>query len=146
MLLLSLDFEDGEQIPDRFSCDGLNVNPSLRIEDAPDDAESLAIMMEDPDAPAGVWTHWLVWNIPPKTKEIGQSSLSDGAVEGINSAGSQEYQGPCPPSGVHHYIFHLYALDVELDIDSQAERDDFLLAIDGHVVAETTLTGLYGRQ
>jgi len=141
-----MDFEEDQMIPERFTCDGLNISPNLLIDSVPEETESLAIMMEDPDAPAGVWTHWLVWNIPPDTTDIEQGLVPDGSVEGINSSGNQGYQGPCPPSGVHHYIFHLYALDIQIDLDGQSGREDFLIVTEGHVVAEAELVGTYGRQ
>ena len=144
MNLGSIDFEEEGSIPEKFTCDGLNINPALFIDSVPEEAESLALMVEDPDAPNGVWTHWLVWNIPPETTDIDQSGVPEGAVEGINSSGGEGYQGPCPPSGVHHYIFHLYALDTTIDLDNQSGRDDFMAAAEGHIIAEAELIGTYG--
>jgi len=145
MTLDSLDFTNNDRIPVRFTCDGENLSPNLIIEGVPAEAESLVLIVTDPDAPLGVWTHWLVWNISPKRSEFEQGVVPDEAIEGVNSSGSQGYQGPCPPNGVHHYVFKLHALDIELDLDGQAQREEVLTEMYGHVLEEAELKGVYSR-
>src|SRR5258708_687538 len=116
MILTSPSFDNNTSIPKKFTCEGGNINPELHIQNIPEEAKSLALILHDPDAPVpGGFTHWVVWNIAPTTAIIKQESTSPGSVEGKNGAGRLGYVGPCPPSGTHHYEFRLYALDVMLD-------------------------------
>lgn len=101
--------------------------------------------MDDPDAPAGLWTHWALWNIPPEVMEIAEDSAPGGAIAGITSAGSFGYHGPCPPSGTHRYIFHLLALDTRLTLSPETKPQDLWTAVDTRVLAQATLTGLYSK-
>lgn len=101
--------------------------------------------MDDPDAPAGTWIHWTVWNIPPTTTNIMENSKPEG-VEGVTSFGEPGYGGPCPPSGTHHYFFKLYALDTTLDLPSAAKKEDLEKAIEGHILDKTELIGLYQKK
>lgn len=121
------------------------LNPPISISDVPADAKSLALIMDDPDAPMGTFVHWVVWNIPADTTELQEGSLPTGAIEGINSSRKNDYVGPCPPSGTHHYRFHLYALDTVLDLSTSAGRGELVHAMEGHILSEGELVGLYQR-
>lgn len=137
-------FADGDSIPDKYTCVGLNVSPPLTIRGVPEGTASLAMIVHDPDAPHGDYIHWTVWNINTDMDDIPEGWIPDDAVEGSNSAGRAQYMGPCPPSGVHHYLFDLYALDTTLDLPDAALEEDVRQAIADHAIAKTTLTGLYG--
>jgi len=146
MILTSPSFEDDAFIPKKFTCDGGNINPELHIQNAPDGAKSLALIMHDPDAPMpGGFTHWVVWNILPGATIIKQESIPPGGVEGLNSAKKEGYVGPCPPSGTHHYEFMLYALDAMLNIAGTSGKAELEVAMQKHIIAETKLTGLFKR-
>jgi hypothetical protein len=144
--ITSGEFTEGGRIPKRFTCDGLNDNPSIRIAGPPERTQSLALMVDDEDAPAGTFTHWLVWNIPPETKEFIIGTTPNGVVQGINDFGKSGYSGPCPPSGEHRYVFHLYALDKNPQLTPQARRREFDAALKGHILGEAKLTGRYSRE
>jgi Raf kinase inhibitor-like YbhB/YbcL family protein len=135
-------FESNNLIPAKYTCDGEDVNPPLTVENVPDDAKSLVLILDDPDA-VGVWNHWLVWNIPAGTREIEEHSVP--GVQGANTGGRRRYGGPCPPSGTHRYFFKVYALDIELDLDVGSKKKDVENAMRGHVLAEGELMGLYRR-
>jgi Raf kinase inhibitor-like YbhB/YbcL family protein len=139
-------FQEGGLIPDRFSRNGQNVNPKLRIEGAPENAKSLVLIIDDPDAPAGVFTHWLVWNINPKTGDISEGSLPNGAVQGTNDFPGRGYDGPQPPSGTHRYYFKIFALDTTLNLRPGAKRDAVDEAMKGHVVGQGQLMGRYSKK
>jgi len=139
----SPDFHNGERIPARFTCDGQNTNPTLRLSGVPPSARSLVLIMDDPDAPSGTFTHWLLWNIDPGVKEI--AGVPKGAIEGRNDFGNSGYGGPCPPSGAHRYLFKVYALDVILNLNPGAGRREVDAAIRGHIAARGLLVGEYGR-
>ena len=132
-------FKAGEEMPDRFTCNGANVSPPLRISGTPASAKSLALIVEDPDAPGGLFTHWIVWNIAPTTTEIAEKNVPAGATQGINDFGQPSYGGPCPPSGTHRYFFRLIALDRTVDLKSGARRRELDKAIAGHVLARGEL-------
>jgi len=144
--LTSSAFTDNQPIPLQYTCDGENTNPPLAITGVPESAQSLALIVDDPDAPGGTWTHWTVWNIAPTTTEIAAHAVPDGAVEGTTSFGKPGYGGPCPPSGTHHYVFTLYALDTPLSLSSDADVAQLKAALAGPVMAKTQLIGLYQRQ
>jgi Raf kinase inhibitor-like YbhB/YbcL family protein len=146
MKISSPAFQEGGTIPEKFSKNGQNVNPELRIEGAPAEAKSLALIVDDPDAPVGLFTHWLVWNIDPKTTEIAEHSVPKGALQGMNDFPGQRYDGPQPPSGTHRYYFKIFALDKMLDLKSGAKRREVDAAIMGHVIAEGELMGRYSRK
>ncbi len=146
MKIQSLAFSNNQPIPPKYTCDGENVNPPLRFNDVPDVTESLVLIVDDPDAPAGTWVHWVVWNIPPAAHEILENSVPEGAIEGITDFGKPGYGGPCPPSGSHRYFFKLYALDTVLALSSSADVKDVELAMEGHILGEAQLIGLYQRQ
>lgn len=146
LTLTSPAFEHNGTIPKRYTCDGENVNPELRIGGIPPNAKSLALIMDDPDAPVGTFTHWLVWNIPPGTAQIPVGVKNIG-VEGITSFSRPGYGGPCPPPGKkHRYYFKVYALDTTLELlTAGANRNQLELGIEKHLLAVAELTGFYGR-
>lgn len=139
-------FDDGSVIPVRYTCDGADVRPALSIANAPADARSLVVIVDDSDAPAGVWTHWVLYNIPPNTTELASDVLPAGALEGKTSAGSPGWRGPCPPSGTHSYTFTVYALDATLSIDDKRTVDQLRDLMEGHVLGSASLIGTYGRE
>jgi Raf kinase inhibitor-like YbhB/YbcL family protein len=137
-------FESGGKIPDQFTCKGADVSPPLQLGGIPAGAKSLVLIMDDPDAPSGLFTHWLVWNIDPNA-QIDEKSVPAGAVQGTNDFGKPSYGGPCPPSGTHRYFFHIFALDRTLDLKSGAKRQELEKAFAGHVLARGELMGRYSR-
>lgn len=139
-------FSERRPIPERFTADGKNVNPPLAISGVPKDAKSLVLIVDDPDAPMGVWNHWLVWNIQPDAAFINEDSVPRGAVVGRNDAGTAKYVGPSPPSGTHRYFFRLYALDTKLNLPAGSTRADLDQAMQSHVIARAELLGRYGRE
>lgn len=145
MKIDSMVFKNNEFIPSKFTCDGINTNPLLRFSDVPTEAKSLALIMDDPDAPAGTWVHWVLWNIDPKTEKIEEDSAPVGAKQGMTSYNETKYGGPCPPNGTHHYYFKLYALDEKLELASSTTASDLENAMQGHVIAQTEMIGLYSR-
>lgn len=146
MKITSEEFENYEYIPPEYTCDGDNVNPPLEIHDVPSNTESLALIMDDPDAPSGTFIHWLVWNIPSETKELNSNDSSPlNAVCGTTSSKIIGYVGPCPPSGEHRYFFKLYALDIMLFLSEGADRNDLEKAMQGHIINKAELVGLYCR-
>jgi len=147
-------FHDGDYIPVEFTCDGENVNPPIFIGHIDPNAKSLVIIVDDPDAPAGTFTHWIAWNIPP-LGEIPKGVPPKGVIEapvrmvqGRNDFGKIGYGGPCPPKGhgVHHYHFKVYALDTTLELDPGASRRELEKAMEGHVIQMGELVGLYERK
>lgn len=143
--LTSPAFNHGSQIPSKYTCDGENINPHLVIHGVPERAKSLALLMEDPDAPAGLWVHWVVWDISPETKEIREHTAPNGAWEGVNSGGEQGYAGPCPPPGTHRYFFRLFALDSRLKLPEASTKEALEAAMAGHILATAELMGTYAR-
>jgi Raf kinase inhibitor-like YbhB/YbcL family protein len=129
-------------IPSKYSCEGEEVNPPLQIEQIPPAAETLAIIMEDPDAPNGTFDHWLVWNIPPINLIAGDTVPG---ICGKNGGGKTGYYGPCPPSGIHRYYFYVYALDTELDLEGNADKRALKAAMEGHILAEGVIMGRYQK-
>lgn len=143
MKLSSFDFEHEGLIPEKFTCDGEDISPSLIIEDIPEGTKRLALIVDDPDAPAGTWVHWIVFNI--HVTEIIEESEVPG-TQGLNDFRKLDYGGPCPSSGTHRYFFKLYALDTKLDLAEGCRNKDLLKAMEGHILAETELIGLYQRK
>ncbi|MFB6308117.1 MAG: YbhB/YbcL family Raf kinase inhibitor-like protein [Haloarculaceae archaeon] len=144
--LTSPAFADGEPIPEKYGYTEDNVNPPLRIDEVPDSAASLLLIVDDPDArePAGkVWDHWLVWNIPADIGEVPEGWSPDDAVEGQNDYGENGYGGPNPPDREHTYRFLLYALDTTLDLHHGAGKEEAYDAAEGHVVGKARLEGTY---
>lgn len=147
MELKSAAFKDGGFIPPKFTCDGENINPLIEVVGVPENTKSMVLIIDDPDAPAGTWDHWIMWNIDPKTSYIHEDSVPAGAVEGTTSFGKPKYGGPCPPKGdkPHHYIFKLYALDTTLELPEETTKQELEQTMKGHVLAQATLTGKYKR-
>jgi Raf kinase inhibitor-like YbhB/YbcL family protein len=148
--LTSTAFKEGEPIPRQYTCDGVNVSPSLEWSGVPKSAKTLVIFADDPDAPAGTWVHWVLYNLPadnigmvenlPATDE-----LRAGGFQGKNDFGKIGYGGPCPPSGTHRYFFKIYALDSELPLKAGATKAEVEKAMEGHVVTQGQLMGTYRR-
>ncbi len=136
-------FENRGLIPSKYTCDGDDVNPPLRIEGVPENTESLVLIVDDPDAPIGTWDHWIVWNIPPAEK-IEEDSVP--GIEGLNDFRRNSYGGPCPPSGKHRYFFKVYALDTKLDLRPKSRKKDVERAMKGHTIAQGEIIGLYRRR
>ena len=141
--LTSSVFENNEPIPAKYTCDGQNINPPLTLSNVSADAVSLALSVRDPDAVSGTFTHWVVWNIDPKTTRVVERATIPGATHGTNDSGRTGYTGPCPPSGVHSYIFTLYSLDSKINLTRTAKYEEFQKAIQNHVLEQTQLIGLY---
>ncbi len=135
-------FEANRTIPRKYTCDGENLNPPLELEGIPEEAESLVLIIDDPDAPMKVFTHWIVWNIEPVAK-IEEDSIP--GVEGINDFRKIGYGGPCPSSGTHRYFFRVYALDRKLELKAGAGRKELESEMIGHIIAEGELIGKYSR-
>ena len=142
MIILSSAFDNGSQIPVRYTCDGENINPPFEFGNIPEGTQSLLLLIDDPDAPSGSFIHWLVWDIPPVSR-IDENSIP-GTV-GMNSVGQMKYSGPCPPSGMHRYQFTVFALDTELNLTGRASADQVKEAMQDHILAQGLLTGRYGR-
>jgi Raf kinase inhibitor-like YbhB/YbcL family protein len=149
--LSSSDFENGSTIPKNFTCDGADVSPELSWSDAPKETQSFALIADDPDAPVGTWTHWVIYNLAADTKSTPQNvnkidQLPDGVMQGRNDFRKIGYGGPCPPTGKpHRYFFRLYALDTKLNLKAGASRQEVEQAMNRHVVGQAELMGKYGR-
>ena len=139
-------FNEGGEIPVKYTCNGENINPPLIIENIPDKAVSLALIVDDPDAPSGIFVHWLIWNIDPKITNINEGQVPTESVQGLNGVDKGSYTGPCPPSGTHRYQFKLYALDNRMNLGSNTKRADLENAMKDHILDSALLTGLYSRK
>jgi Raf kinase inhibitor-like YbhB/YbcL family protein len=146
MRIESPSFAQNGAIPAAHTCDGGDISPPLAISGVPEGAASLALIVDDPDAPIGTWTHWTVWNIPADSASIAEGSVPRGAVEGTTSFGKTGYGGPCPPSGTHRYFFKLYALDAALSLPPSADAAALEAAMEGHVIDKAGLVGTYARE
>jgi len=135
-------FVNEGNIPSKYTCDGEDINPPLHIDNIPEGTQSLAIIVEDPDAPRGTFDHWLAWNIPPE-KIIEENRIP--GISGKNGAGKTGYHGPCPPSGYHRYYFYLFALDQSLDLPGGSGKTTLKSAMEQHILAEGTLMGRYKK-
>jgi hypothetical protein len=144
MILSSSAFEDNQTIPSQYTCDGANVSPPLSFRNIPGNTKSLALIMDDPDAPMGTWVHWLVWNIPANTTGFSQGENIT-YLQGKNDFGSFDYGGPCPSSGTHRYFFKLYALDAMLQLNKGSTKKQLESAMSGHILEEAQLIGTYER-
>jgi Raf kinase inhibitor-like YbhB/YbcL family protein len=138
-------FKVREKIPVKYTADGEDINPPLEILDAPQNTKSFALIVDDPDARAETWVHWVVFNIPFNIRKIEENSAPNGAKLGINDAKILKYHGPAPPSGIHRYFFKLYALDNLIDLDEGARKPDIEKAMTGHIIEKAELIGFYGR-
>jgi len=148
--LTSPAFEEGQAIPAKYTCDGEDTSPVLAWNEPPAGTLSLALIMDDPDAPAGTWVHWVIYNIPADIRSLPEAvpiaeSLSDGGLQGINTSRDLGYGGPCPPSGTHRYYFKLYALDIMLDNEAGLDKNELLSLMEGHILAQCQLMGTYSR-
>ena len=144
MRITSSAFAEGQSIPSKYTCDGSDTIPPLKFEAVPEKAASLALIMDDPDAPHGTWDHWVIWNIPPKTTDIAEGKTPPGVV-GKNSWGKNAWGGPCPPDRQHRYFFKLYALDTKLDLAPSATKKDVEKAMKDHILEQAQLMGVYDR-
>ena len=143
-------FEEGKPIPRRYTCDGVNVSPPLQWGPLSENTESIALICEDPDAPGGLWVHWVIFNLPPDTESLPErvmerEILENGAVQGINDFGNVGYRGPCPPGGTHRYYFKIYALDAKIDLLALITRKELLKAMEGHIIDQGQTMGVYSR-
>src|SRR5208337_1275109 len=151
LALTTTAFSAGGEIPKKYTCDGADLSPTLAWNDIPAGTQSLALIADDPDAPVGTWTHWVIWNIPAKLTGLAENvlkteALADGRRQGRNDFRRIGYGGPCPPAGKpHRYFFRLYALDSKLDLHAGANRADLEQAMKGHVLAQAEVMGKYGR-
>lgn len=152
LMLTSTAFTGGGEIPVKYSCDGQSMSPPLDWGDGPPGTAAFSLILEDPDAPVKNFTHWVIFNLPPDTTGLPEAlprdgTLTSGALQGKNGGGGIGFIGPCPPKGpAHHYVFNLYALDTSLDLAAGATKDQVRQAMEGHVLAETVLVGIYQRQ
>lgn len=138
-------FPDNGYIPAKHTCDGENVSPAFHIRGVPEKARSLVLVVVDPDAMAGDWVHWTVWNMQAKTRVIPENNIPEGAVEGDTDFELPAWAGPCPRRGVHRYLFRLYSLDIRLDLSPRATHSELDEAMKGHILDRSELVGLYGR-
>ncbi len=144
MIVTSSEFTESEEIPEKYTCDGKNASPPLTIDNIPDNTKSLVLIVDDPDAPSGTFTHWIVWNIPPNIHNIRE--FDKPGVVGTNDFGKIDYGGPCPPSGTHRYFFNVYALDKELELSEGSTRDEVENAMKGSVTEKKALIGTYTKK
>jgi len=146
MEITSPAFGQNQDIPPKYTCDGENINPPLAFAGVPADAKSLVLVVDDPDAPGRTWAHWIVYNIDPASAGIAENSVPAGARQGITDFGIQGYGGPCPPSGKHRYFFKLYALDSAIDVPISAAKKDLEKAMEGRILVQSDLIGLYQKK
>lgn len=150
LTLSSPAFAPGKPIPDEYSCKGRNMSPALAWSGAPSNTASYALILDDPDAPSGTFTHWVIYNIPAISKGLAQAiaptpTFDDGTAQGNNSGNRRYYEGPCPPSGTHRYFFRLYALDARLDLPAGATAAELRAAMQGHILAQGELMGTFSK-
>jgi Raf kinase inhibitor-like YbhB/YbcL family protein len=146
LTISSVAFLHHGRIPAKYTCDGDDINPPLTIMNNTPGAKSLALIVDDPDAPRGTWVHWVVWNISPDIKEITEHTVPAGASEGMKDFRKRSYGGPCPPSGIHRYFFKLYALDTTLALGAGTTKADLEKAMKGHILRQAEFVGLYERK
>jgi len=152
MIIKSSSFENNGSIPSVYTCDGENISPPLQISDVPENAKSLVLIMDDPDAatdpdgPGKTFDHWMIWNLAPSTKEILENDWPEGSEQGINDSGEIGYTGPCPPNGTHNYNFKLYALSKKLDVSPDVKKHELIKEIETCKIDEAKLIGKYEKQ
>lgn len=149
--ITSAAFSDNGMMPPKYTCDGENISPPLKWEGVPEKARTLALIADDPDAPNGTWTHWVLFNLSASARELPENILPEKQPASVASQGTNDfkkigYGGPCPPGGTHRYFFKLYALDAELKLDAGATKDELLKAMEGHILAEGQLVGKYEKK
>ena len=150
MEIKSTSFNHEEMIPAKYTCDGQNISPPLAWSSAPKETKSFALICDDPDAPAGTWVHWVIFDIPANVNSLPEKVVKQEEIAGLgkngkNTSGHYGYDGPCPPGGTHRYYFKLYALDTILNLNSGLSKEDLLKAMKGHILAEAQLMGRYKR-
>lgn len=144
--LTSPSFANGESIPAQFTCTGDNLSPELNWTEPPAGTQSLALIVDDPDAPSGTWVHWVLYNLPAQARGLAEGYTPEsGATAGKNSSGRSSYAGPCPPSGQHRYYFKLYALNTILEADASLDKSGLLKLMEGHILGEGQLMGVYQK-
>jgi Raf kinase inhibitor-like YbhB/YbcL family protein len=146
MEITSKAFALNEAIPVRYTCQGEKINPPLAVSGVPQGVTTLALVVDDPDAPGGTYDHWVMWNLPADTAEIPENWTPQGVSVGANGSGKNEWTAPCPPSGTHHYHFKLYALDAKLELAEGSSKAELEKAMESHIVAQTELVGTYAKQ
>lgn len=150
LVITSSAFSEGGMIPRQYTCDGPDISPGLSWKGVPEGTRSLALICDDPDAPARTWVHWVLFNIPAGEKGLpaeiaSKATLSSGSLQGTNDFGRLGYGGPCPPGGTHRYYFKLYALDIVLPLNAGAKKAQVEAAMAGHILAQAQLMGKYKR-
>lgn len=150
MKITSPTFNDGGEIPRKYTCDGTNISPPLKFENVPKNTVSMALICDDPDAPSKVWTHWIIFNLPSDIEILEEAvetkeTLANGIIQGLNDSGNRGYRGPCPPGGVHRYFFKLYALNKKIDPKKGYSKKMLLDDMDGHILDSAELMGIYSR-
>ncbi|MGC8820180.1 MAG: YbhB/YbcL family Raf kinase inhibitor-like protein [Fervidobacterium sp.] len=154
-MLVTSAFKNGEFIPKKYACEGEDINPELLISNVPQNAKSIAIICDDPDAPIGTFVHWVIWNVPVSGNNVKipeglkkLEKLPDGTMQGYNDFGKIGYNGPCPPKGhgIHHYHFKVYALDTMIELKGKVKKVDLERAIKGHIIDSCEIIGLYERK
>ncbi|PZR23051.1 MAG: YbhB/YbcL family Raf kinase inhibitor-like protein [Citrobacter freundii] len=143
LIVSSPAFKHEGEIPQKYTCEGEEINPPLQINEIPHGTQALALIMEDPDAPGGTFVHWVVWNIPPDDHQIHENS--NPGISGMNSGGKTGYHGPCPPSGSHRYYFHVYALDREITLAPGESKHALIQEMEKHTLAKGSLMGTYQK-
>jgi len=143
-------FENEGMIPRKYTCDGDDISPPLSWDSVPEETKSIAVICDDPDAPMGTWVHWVVYDIPPETRELKENVTPEremhiGGIQGMNDFKKVGYGGPCPPGGTHRYFFKIFALDLRLELGPGATKDQLLIAMEGHILAKGELIGKYSR-
>jgi Raf kinase inhibitor-like YbhB/YbcL family protein len=151
MKIMSSMFNDTSQLPKKYTCDGDDINPPLEWQNVPQDTKSLALIVDDPDAPNGTWVHWIVFNIPPTTNKLDENmsiATLSGARQGINSSNKIKFQGACPPQGhgVHRYYFTLYALDTVIDLQEGVSKQALQEAMKDHILSQAQIMATYERK
>jgi Raf kinase inhibitor-like YbhB/YbcL family protein len=149
--VVSSAFKEGEMIPRQYACDGEGISPPLSWEAGPEGTKSIALIVDDPDAPRGTFVHWVLSDLPGNVRELpenlpGDKTLPNGARQGVNSAGKIGYMGPCPPSGTHRYYFKIYALNTQTNLPPGKSKNDLLKVMEGHILAQGQIMGTYKRQ
>ena len=145
LTLTSDAFATGQSIPAKYSCVGTNISPALAWNEPPAGTKSFALIVDDPDAPAGTWVHWVLYNIPANTHNLPENTDLRGLSVGKNSSGNMRYDGPCPPNGTHRYFFKLYALDSTFSLSPGATKEQVLNAMQDHILAQGELMGTFSK-
>jgi Raf kinase inhibitor-like YbhB/YbcL family protein len=151
MELKSSAFDEGAMIPEKYTCDDIDISPPLNWTSGPQGTKTYAIICDDPDAPMGTWVHWVIYNLPENQNELSEDvppveNLPSGAKQGRNDFGKIGYGGPCPPGGIHRYFFKIYALSEELNVDAGVTKSELLKEMEGHLLSEGQLMGRYKRR